>query len=280
MACLDLKAKLKPDPVPNRPVSYHGRTEQILPRESNILQNKLDSMAIYTSTRNMMLNPLKTKAMLFNPLLKWDFQPILSTNGSDILDVVEEYKILGYVMRSDLKTTSNTDYICQRAYKRMWILRRLKSLGCPTAELLDVLQQQVVSILEGGVPYWGPMITKNESNQLERCLKTGLHIIYQSQYTSFSHVLKLANTESLKSRRLKLITSFGKKALKSDKHKHWFVQSDMTQIEESRRRHQKPVPSLKPVECRTQRYERSTIPFLTKLLGWHPPLVYTKLELN
>ena len=76
-------------------------------------------MAIYTSTRNMMLNPLKTKAMMFNPLLKWDFQPILSTNGSDILDVVEEYKILGYVMRSDLKTTSNTDYICQRAYKRM-----------------------------------------------------------------------------------------------------------------------------------------------------------------
>ena len=131
----------------------------------------------------MRLNPLKTKAMLFNPLHKWDFQPTLTTNGSDILDVVEEYKILGYVMRSDLRTTSNTDYICQRAYKRMWILRRLKSLGCPTAELLDVLQQQIISILEGGVPYWGPMISKNESNQLERCLKTGLHIIYQSQYT-------------------------------------------------------------------------------------------------
>ena len=95
----------------------------------------------------MRLNPLKTKAMLFNPLHKWDFQPTLTTNGSDILDVVEEYKILGYVMRSDLKTTSNTDYICQRAYKRMWILRRLKSLGCPIAELLDVLQQQIISIL-------------------------------------------------------------------------------------------------------------------------------------
>ena len=259
---------------------YHSRTEQILPREANILQDELDSMSLYTQTRNMRLNPLKTKAMLFNPLHKWDFQPTLTTNGSDILDVVEEYKILGYVMRSDLRTTSNTDYICQRAYKRMWILRRLKSLGCPTAELLDVLQQQIISILEGGVPYWGPMISKNESNQLERCLKTGLHIIYQSQYTSFSHVLSLANIESLKLRRLKLITSFGKKALNSDKHKHWFVQSEYNQIEESRRRHQKPVPALRPVECRTQRYEHSTIPFLTKLLGWHPPLVYNKLHLN
>ena len=133
---------------------------------------------------------------------------------------------------------------------------------------------------DGGAPYWGPMITKNESNQIERCLKTGLHIIYQSQYTSFSYVLKLANTESLKLRRLKLITAFGKKALMSEKHKHWVVQSDMTPVDESRMRHLKPVPTLKPVECRTQRYERSTIPFLTKLLVWHPPLVYTKLELN
>ena len=280
LACMDLKTKLEPNSAPDRPVTYHGRTEQILPREANILQDELDSMSVYTQSRNMKLNPLKTKAMLFNPLHKWDFQPVLSTNGSDILDVVEEYKILGYVMRSDLKTTSNTDYICQRAYKRMWILRRLKSLGCPIAELLDVLQQQIISILEGGVPYWGPMISKNESNQLERCLKTGLHIIYQSQYTSFNHVLSLANIESLKVRRLKLITSFGKKALQSDKHKHWFVQSVSCPLKESRRLHQKPLPVLKPVKCRTQRYEHSTIPFLTKLLGWHPPLVYNKLELN
>ena len=55
-----------------------------------------------------------------------DFQPQLTTNDSDPIDIVEEYKILGYVLRSDLKATSNTDCICQRAYKRMLILRRLK----------------------------------------------------------------------------------------------------------------------------------------------------------
>ena len=126
-------------------------------------------------------------------------------------------------MRSDLKTTSNTNYICKRAYKRMWVLRRLKSLGCPTKELVDVLKQQVISILEGNVSYWGPMISQNESNQLERCLKTGLHVIYQNEYTSFNHALRLAKIQSLKFRRFKLLTSFGKKAQKSEKHKNWFV---------------------------------------------------------
>ena len=79
---------------------------------------------------------------------------------------------MGFILRSDLKTISNTEYICKRAYQRMWVIRRLKSLDCPIPELLDVLQHQIISICEGSVAlYWGPMITKAENNMLERCLK-------------------------------------------------------------------------------------------------------------
>ena len=72
----------------------------------------------------------------------------------------------------------------------MWIIRRLKSLGCSKTELLEVLQQQIISICEVGVPYWGPMIFVNESNMLERCMKTGLHIILQDEYISYENALK------------------------------------------------------------------------------------------
>lgn len=47
----------------------------------------------------------------------------------------------------------------------------------------------------------GPMITKVESNMLERCLKTGLHIIYQDEYICFNNALRLSNMRSLKVRR-------------------------------------------------------------------------------
>ena len=50
----------------------------------------------------------------------------------------------------------------------------LKSMRCPFPELLDILRQQVISICEGSVPYWGPMITVAVINMLERYLKTGL----------------------------------------------------------------------------------------------------------
>ena len=81
----------------------------------------------------------------------------------------------------------------------MWILRRLKSLGCPISELLIVLREQIVSICEVGVAWWGPMITKHESNMLERILKTGLHIIFQEKYLNFKNSLKLGNLQSLTS---------------------------------------------------------------------------------
>ena len=180
-------------------------------------------------------------------------------------------------MRSDLKTISNTEFICKRAYARMWILRRLKALGCPIPELLDVMKQQIMSICEGNVAYWGPMITREESNMLERCLKTALHIIYQERYISFNQVLKLANIRSFKYRRTVLITKFSKRALRHDKFKDWFcVSQERTTGLKTRG---KPIPLLKPVPCRTKRYERSSIPLMPKLLSWHPPLQYPGLDL-
>ena len=152
---------------------------------------------------------------------------------------------------------------------------RLKSLGCPVAELLHVLKQPIVIICEGSVAFWGPMITKNESNMLERCLKTGLHIIYQEQYLSFNNALKLANIRSLKIRRLEAISKFSKKAFLSEKYRNWFSKNNCIDT----RTRWKQTATLKPVTCRTQRYEKSSLPLMTKLLTWHPPLRYTALDL-
>ena len=222
----------------------------------------------------MRLSNIKTTTMIFNPLRIYDISPEISISPGSFTEVVEEQKILGTIFRSDMKTISNTEYICKKAYTRMWILRRLKTLGCPIPELLDVLRQQILSIC---VAYWGPMIVKEERNMLERVLKTGLHIIYQERYITFPQILKLANMRSLKTRRVDLKTSFSKKAFRDEKFKGWFSESeDRTAGARTRGR---PIPRLKPVACRTQRYKRSSLPLMTKLLSWHPPMRYFGLDL-
>ena len=118
----------------------------MLHRRENFLQDKVDKIVIMCGQRNQKLNHSKAKTMIFNPLRAYDIAPNNSVSPGTFTEVVEQYKILGTIVRSDLKTISNTQYICKRAYARMWILRRLKALGCPIPKLLDVLRQQILSI--------------------------------------------------------------------------------------------------------------------------------------
>ena len=88
--------------------------------------------------------------------------------GQGRLEVVEKFKLLGVKIQSDLKWNDNTDYICQKGYARLWMLRRLKGLGATELELLDVYEKQVRSVLELAVPVWQPALTQGQSKQIER----------------------------------------------------------------------------------------------------------------
>ena len=77
-----------------------------------------------------------------NPCTSIDFQPDIQVEGHN-LNVVEEKKILGLILRSDLKWTSNTRNMVLRAYKRLWIIRRLQNLGADEMVLVDVFKKQV-----------------------------------------------------------------------------------------------------------------------------------------
>ena len=114
------------------------------------------------------------------------------------LDVVDETKILGVIVRSDLSWISNSNYICRKAYSRMWILRRLKTFGVQTEDLLVVYCTQIRCLLEYAVPVWNSGLTKHEINQQERVQKCALAIIFGDDiYSSYSNSLVITNQTTL-----------------------------------------------------------------------------------
>ena len=92
--------------------------------------------------------------------------------ANENLEVVKEMKIVGFMLRSDLKTIYNTRYIVSKAYSRMWILRRLKAIGATRTRLIDVLQKQVLSVVTLGVAAWDCMWTMAERTDFSRVLWT------------------------------------------------------------------------------------------------------------
>ena len=90
-----------------------------------------------------------------------------------------------------MKWFDNTDYICQKEYSRLWILRRLKGLGASETEILDVYMKQVWSILELAVPVWQRAITKQEIKQIERVQRCALYIILGENYSNYEDAMDL-----------------------------------------------------------------------------------------
>ena len=93
--------------------------------------------------------------MIFNTARKYDATPQLTLSGPGVnsLEVVETFKLLGVINRSDLRWCDNTDYLFKKGYSKLWLVRRLKVLGANKSEMFDVYVKQVRSILElAGTP--------------------------------------------------------------------------------------------------------------------------------
>ena len=94
-------------------------------------------------------------------------------------------------LRSDMLWCDTSDYICQKGYARLWIIRRLKGLGANQDELLDIYHKQVRSVLELAVPVWQSSITKQEKRQIERVQRCAFYIILGHEYASYSNALDI-----------------------------------------------------------------------------------------
>ena len=81
--------------------------------ENSRLVQQLSRTEDYDRLNEMKFNHKKSKVMLFNPCHSLDFMPeILPRNNQ--LDLVEELKLLGAVVRPDFNWSSNTEYIVRK----------------------------------------------------------------------------------------------------------------------------------------------------------------------
>ena len=135
------------------------------------------------------INLSKTKLMLFNPCYSKDFLPDIKVDDSPI-ELVEQTKLLGLIITSDLSWNANTEYIVDKWNKKLWMIRRLKKLGADEDDLKDVYNKQIRSVLEFGVPVWNGSLSGENVAYLERIQKILLHIILGDKFHSYRNALK------------------------------------------------------------------------------------------
>ena len=107
---IDMPSKLVAVPPSERtmPDNFHARTGHVLPLSNSRVYNQLQEIESYAEKNDMKLNFKKTKLMVFNPCKTIDFIPEITMKNNN-LEVVNEIKILGLTIRSDMKWVSNTE---------------------------------------------------------------------------------------------------------------------------------------------------------------------------
>ena len=107
-------------------------------------------------------------------------------------------------------------------------------------------------------------MTQDDSDDIERIQKITCKIVLQERYGGYREACENLQLVTLAQRRTDLCLKFGIKCLSSEKHTDLFPLSDQNDHE---LRHER-KPFKEPV-TRTERYKKSSIPYISKLLNDH-----------
>ena len=181
--------------------------------------------------------------------------------NKESVELVEQMKLLGVIITSDLKWHENTNHITKKAFGKIWMLRRLKCMGATRQVLLDIYAKHVRSVVEFSSVVWTSGLTRESIIQIERVQKIAFAVILGPDYKSYKEACVSLTMETLEKRREKLAYSFARKSAKHPEHKHCLVQNQNNVNTRSQK------PAFVPAQGRTQRFMCSPIPYLTDLLN-------------
>ena len=194
---------------------------QFIPPTNLKSQDILDEISLWTKNQKMVINQKKSKCMIFNYTKNYKFSTRLAIEG-EIMETVEETKLLGTIVSNDLKWGKNTENIVKKANKRMELLRRISTFGASWNELKNIYILYIRSLLEQSCTVWNSGLTEEDKQDLERVQKSALKNILQENYDTYENALKILDLESLSERREYLCLQFAKKCLTHPKMKNLF----------------------------------------------------------
>ena len=215
-------------------------------------QHYLEEINKWTNNQKMVINTKKTKAMIINFTHKYQFGTRMKLEDTNI-ELVDEMKILGTVISSDLSWNTNTKHIIQKVNKRMIFLKKIQSFGATPEEMVHLWTLYCRSILEQSSVVWSSSLSSENRTDIERTQKSFAKMILRNNYTTYEEALLKLNLQTLEERRKILSLKFAKKCLSNDKFKDLFPRNETTGVE-TRQKEKYKVPF-----CHTERMRQSAL---------------------
>jgi arginine/ornithine N-succinyltransferase beta subunit len=114
---------------------------------------------------------------------------IKDTEDNELVSKEGEVKVLGFIFDQTPTVSAQVNNIIRKTRRRYWVLRHLRKFGLSDEELLKVYKSSVRSVIEFTSVVYHPMLTKEQSKDIERLQMQALKCIYGIQH-SYEKLLK------------------------------------------------------------------------------------------
>ena len=205
-------------------------------------------------SNSLQVNGQKSKVLRFNSLKQNITVPDIP------FPIVSSAIILGVIFTSDCSFKLHVDNIVQKGHYSTQSLRSMRRFGFSDRELLLAYSSYISPILEYCCSVWGPQAknTAYIAAELEDVQKLATNINLGPSFSNYESAIELLNLPTLFDQRHELMMKFMESLLTNEKHQS-----------ASFSRHTMHYNKLEPVECHTNRFAKSYLPyFLSAFNKW------------
>ena len=179
-----------------------------------------------------------------------------------LIERTNQLKHLGVWITSTLSWDKHISEVCKKAYPRLKMLTKLKYVGAPTEDLIEIYCLYIRSLTEYCSTAFHSTLTKKLSNKMEHIQKTSLKVILGAMYVDYTSALEMCGLQTLHERRERRSIDFALKCLKTPTNQDFFPLNPTIDTHLMRDREK-----FKVNKARTEAYRNSTIPFLQQKLN-------------
>jgi hypothetical protein len=145
---------------------------------------------------------------------------IKTTEGEEIASTSNSLKVVGFNFDSRPDASFHVEQTVSKVRRRYWVIRHLQRLGFDKADLVKVYTSILRSAIEFCSVVYGPLLTKDQEEDIERLQSQSLKIIYGFD-KPYREILEETGLQTLKERRAAAVLKFAQKSLEG-KYAHWF----------------------------------------------------------
>ena len=215
-----------------------------------------DELSVRAKDIGMKINESKTQLLIISPPNGCDTVASFTTREGTLVNSVPKMKLVGFTFGSTPNAAAHVESLEDRYRSKKWMLYHLRDAGFRGRQLFKLYACYVRSILEYCSPVYHSLLNDGQERQLERLHHHAIRICYGHD-TPVAAIMESECIESLKSRRIRRMDTFIKKAASNPRFGGWFprrretpwVLRNRREIEETRtsslRRFNSPLAYIK-----------------------------------